>query len=259
MMYFAALFCKTYHALFPFCFMKHSYLLAASLLLFSACGKDDEPELNLPGEYQAENRIAATSINMYTSNGQVNNTGLIDKFIRRNRVEDYFSRTDVAIPSGNTLTLSIDSNNKATFVSTASSPQRTDTLKAEIISRSQDHLALAEFDSISTFTSTQSNRCGDLSQSMAQVQPSKRCRPVAFSAGTTSQVCRYRPASALLIKDGGLRLPFLSCMIVNRQGGNNCGNGYSGVRNMFNTAVLNQLRTGDTIVVQVREVPFIKQ
>lgn len=239
--------------------MKHSYLLAASLLLFSACGNDDDtPELSLPGEYLAENRVVATSINMYTSNGQVNNTSLIDNFIRRYRSTDNFSRTDVAVPAGNTLTLSIDSNSKATFVSTTPAPQRTDTLKTEIVFRAKDHLTLAEFDSISIFTSTQSNRCAELSQNMTQVLPNKRCRAVSIVTGY-SQICRYRPASALLIKDGSLRLPLFSWMIVNRQGGNYCGNGYSGVRNLFNTAVLNQLRAGDTIVVQVREVPFIKQ
>lgn len=240
--------------------MRHSYLLAASLLLFSACGNDDDtPELSLPGDYLAENRIVATSINMYTSNGQVNNTSLIDNFIRRNRSTDNFSRTDVAVPAGNTLTLSINSNNKATFVSTTTSPQRSDTLKTEIMSRSPDHLALANLDSVSIPTPAQLNRCEELSQNMTQVQPNKRCRPVSLTAGLVSQVCRYRPASALLIKDGSLRLPLFSWIIVNRQGGNYCGNGYSGVRNLFNTAVLNQLRAGDTIVVQVREVPLIKQ
>lgn len=239
--------------------MKHSYLLAASLLLFSACGKDDEPELSLPGEYQAENRIVATPISMYTSNGQVNNTGLIDNFIRRYRVEENFSRTDVAVPAGNTITLSIDANNKATFVSVEPALQNPDTLKAEILSRTQNYLSLAGLDSTSNFEIIWPNRCQQLDQNMILLQPSKRCRPVSTTAGSFSLLCRYRRTLALLIKEDGLRLPMFSWMIVSRQGSNSCVNGIRAIPNMFNTTVLNQLRAGDTIVVQVREVPFIKQ
>lgn len=239
--------------------MKHSYLLASSLLLFSACGKDDAPELSLPGEYRAENRIVATAINMYTSNGQVNNNTLIDKFIRRHQVGSYFSRIDVPVPAGNSLTLSISSDNKATFVSMApNDPRSPDILKAEILSRLQDHFVLAEFDSVNLASSVSSDRCEQLSRNMMLELPNKRCRALPPVTGF-SQQCRYRPTSVLLVKDGNLRLPFFSWLIKNQQGLGYCSNAYNGVRNIFNTTVLNQLRTGDTIVVQVREVPFIKQ
>ena len=241
--------------------MKNCYLFAASMLLLCACGKDDDTsELNLPGKYRSDNHIMAAAINMYTSSGQLNNTSLIDKFIRRHRMSDSFSRTDVAIPNGNFLTLSISPDNRVTFVSTTPDNSRSpDSLKTEIVSRSQDYLALANLDSVSVVSSESSNRCEQLAKNINQVQPNKRCRTVSVVSGSFSQLCWYRPTSALLIKDGTLRLPLFSWIISSRQNGFFCGSGYGNTRNTLNPAVLNQLQVGDTIVVQVRQVPLIKQ
>lgn len=246
---------------------KHLYLLALGLVLVQGCGKkSDEAPLMLPGEYQTAATIATAEIRMYTKNGPVNNPQLVDKFINRRQLgTDYFSRTDVPLPSGGSIVLTINATNQATLVFTspstsAGSPPRITTVKAEVVQQTPRYFVLAAMDSSSYGVSNRpKNACETLAEQMSGVVAEKKCVNVPDFSGY-SKSCMYRFSRVISINDGKLFIPQYSWQVQSGAApGSTCSYAVGGSWNIFNPAILNQLAAGDTITVQERSVALIKK
>lgn len=237
---------------------QHFYLLLLGVTLLTGCGKDKETQPALEGSFQAGSVISAADITMYTSAGRVDNRTLVDKFLaRRKNLNNYFSPVDVPLPAAFSLTLAFRGNNRVTLL--AKGPTSTDSILTEITSQSPQRLVLANRDSVGFSRNAAQSRTEQLSDLMLSEQPGQRCLYIGSGSGLSSQYCRVRPLQVITSHDGKLFLPQLSWLI---QTGSSYGTSYwaySGVRNTFNTAVLNQLIAGDTLVVQAREIPFSKK
>lgn len=229
-------------------------------MLLTGCGKDREAQPVLEGSYQAGSVISAADITMYTSAGRVDNQALVDKFLARHKnLSNYFSRVDVPLPATYSLTLAFRGKSQATLLSKG--PTSTDSVLTEITAQSAQRLVLANKDSVvilRNVTASQ-NRAEQLSDLIPSERPGQHCQYASSSSGTVALSCRVRPLRVITSHDGKLFLPQLSWLIQVSDGYRTSGWAYSGVQNTFNTAVLNQLSAGDTLVVQAREIPFSKK
>jgi hypothetical protein len=237
--------------------MKQSYyLLLVAAVFLTGCGKDEERiSYDLSGTYTAENTLrAANPIAMYTSAGQVTNTAVIARFLaKRQSLSDYFSATDVAIPSNTSLRLTFRANNRATLFTTA--PNYSDSIRTEVTDQQIASLRLQNLDSITTLpgTSYSCKKISELADYIKEVYPGKRCRLLPNPFGY-SQGCRQRPVRMIGAHGSQLYIPYFSWLVL----ADGCSLAYSGEWNMFNRAVLSHLAAGDTVVVQEREVALRK-
>gem|GEM_PF-4799182 len=246
--------------------MKSSFYPLTAMLclsLLGSCHKDPETSpLVLPGEYQAAGTLTTAPILLYTKNGPVDNAALVDKLIARRRLGSYFSRADVPMAAGSTLTLTIRDNGTARLV--FGSPAFADTVEAEVMGQSATSFVLASRDSVGgPELAATPNRCEVLAGKIRVLYPPKRCRPIAYTPGTYEQYCRFRPSRLITIRNGQLFIPQLSWLIQNQTGAGPgtsvCTLAYSGEWNALDPAILNQLVAGDTIVVQQRQVALLRQ
>lgn len=237
---------------------QHLYFLLLGASFLGGCRKDEETPLALTGSFQAGPAISTADIVMYTSAGRVDNQPLVDKFLaRRKNLATYFSRVDVPLPAAYSLTLTFRGNNRVTLL--AKGATSTDSILTEITAQLPQRLVLASIDSINILRNAAQNRADQLSDLVPSERPNQRCLNVAVSSGTYSQACRMRPIRVITKHDNKLFLPQLSWLIQTSSAYGGFSWAYSGVQNTFNTALLNQLVAGDTLVVQAREIPFSKK
>jgi hypothetical protein len=235
---------------------QYYFLLLGAALLMVSCQKDKERiAYDLSGTYTAENTLkAANPIAMYTSGGQVTNTAVITRFLaRRQGLASYFSATDVAIPGNTSLRLSFRANNRATLISTA--PNYVDSIRTEVTDQQIASLRLQNLDSVTTLpgTSYSCRKMEELASYIKEVYPGKRCRPLPATSGY-SQLCKQRPVRMIGAHGSQLYVPYFSWLVQ----ADGCYIAYGGEWNIFNRAVLNRLATGDTVVVQEREIALRK-
>ena len=233
------------------------FLLAVSL---GSCGKDREDiPLVLEGEYRADNvLLAANPIIMYTRNGRVDNPAAIDGFMKRNQWAGVtgFSRTNVDISSEATFTLAIRADNRATLVSRYQTSY--DTIKAEITSKAVNYFVLANADSIGPLLlSNASNPCVQFIQKVKLIYPGEQCKLLSPATGY-GKSCKIRPVRIIGVKDRKLFIPQFSWLFKS-SGPNSCGYSQLNEWNFFNTAAPAQLSSGDTLVIQERQIALLKQ
>ncbi|MBJ6145940.1 hypothetical protein [Hymenobacter sp. BT559] len=240
--------------------MKYNfYVLLASVSLLTGCGKDRETQPALVGSFEAEAVIKPAPIMMYTSTGMVDNQMLVDKFLaRRNRnAGTYFSRVEVPLPTTQSLILAFRGNNRVTLLDKG--PTRTDSIQTDVTSQSSQRLVLAQKDSVVILQGSSTDRAEQLSGMMQLEQPGQRCQILPPSSGIPSLYCRVRTIRVITRHNGQLFLPQLSWLIQTSTAYATSYWAYKGVQNTFNSAVINQLVAGDTLVVQAREIPFLKK
>jgi hypothetical protein len=241
---------------------KYLYALTLSMIGISGCGKDEEYLLIVEGQYQADNTLlAANPITMYTKDGRIDNQVVINRFLNHHSwSQSYFSSSDTRNSGNSSLTVAIRSNKHAAITFNYST--RIDSIRTELTAQESKYLVLSEIDSSWMNVPNYSFREVHLHEILSQmhsVDPQKKCYNVpAYS--NYSQACRYRFLRLLTIKQGKLFVPQLSYIVQTSQPNYGVSSfGYSGVWNTFNTAALNKLIVGDTIVVQEREVALLKK
>lgn len=235
---------------------KHYRLLVALVVLSAGCQKDKERiAYDLTGTYTAEHTLrAANPIAMYTSAGQVTNTAVVTRFLaRRLNLSTYFSATDVAVPSNTTLRLAFRANSQAILFTTA--PNYSDSVRTEITHQQINSLRLQNLDSISTLSgiSYSCKKVLELADYIKEVYPGRRCQAMSPTTGY-SQYCKTRPVRVVGARGSQLYVPYFSWLVQ----ADGCSLAYKGEWNLFNTAVLNHLAAGDTVVVQEREILLSK-
>ncbi|MFD2720901.1 hypothetical protein ACFST9_19430 [Hymenobacter monticola] len=238
---------------------KLSYLFFSGMLLLCACKKEPKEEAlpSLEGTYESTPTILAINpIVMYTVNGAINNQTVIEKFMRRNSVTPnplLFSISNITDPNGVLYTLTISPDNKATIVSKHSFI--INTTNYAIISRSSEVIHLLAIDSAAARRYDITSRCAMLNESIPAVRTPERCQPVA-----PGSFCKFRATTLISIVNGQLLAPQLGYYVKLQQSPNTyCSLGSGGLWNKFNSSIVNQLISGDTLLVQERAFAFRKK
>lgn len=236
-------------------------VLVLSTVILSSCDKEkDELPLVLNGEYNSGNTILAVNpVTMYTNKGIVKDQQTVNRFLlHRSWLKDYFSQTDAPIPNNNSCQLIFQSNKRVSII--FKSPTYVDTIKTQITSQITDRFILSNIDSVSipSLSYNASDRCEQLSNQIKQEYPNKRCLNLSPVTGY-SQFCKFRPIRIINITNENLSIPYFSWMIQSNTTYNRCSLAIGGEWNKFNLAITNQLNSGDTIVVQQREISLFKK
>lgn len=237
--------------------MKHYPLLFLALFGLSNCQKDPaQPLLALPGEYFSASELVARPIRMYTQQGEVRNTALIENFIQREYIPTAFQRTNLAI-GDSLLVLSIPAAGPATLFSNSLYPRRD--AQAEVTAQTRDFFVLTRVDSTNQMVpQLPLPRCSMLVDQLKQALPAKRCYRLSPATGY-AQLCRVRQAYAITIRDGQLFLPLMTYAVKSASAGESCRYAQTNEWNLFNPALRSQLQAGDTLVLQVNEVALLKK
>ncbi|GAB3832372.1 hypothetical protein [Hymenobacter jeollabukensis] len=239
-----------------------SLTLAATALLLTNC--HDVPNesfddlvirYDATGRYHTGPTIYASSpILIYTQNGVINNKAQVDRFLaRRPWAAGYFSHTDV--PVGNTtLTLTFRSANRATLTTTT--PTSVDSIRTEITDRTPGALLLRQLDTarvMMPITTGCMTRVNQLAEAVLQARHDKTCQAMPPVTGY-SQYCQVRRVRVLKARAKDLSIPLFSYLV--QSGG--CQTAYTGEWNMLSETLPSLLGTGDTVVVQEREIPLLR-
>lgn len=221
------------------------------------------------GEYETGSTIQAAPIQVFTKDGLIANQQVVDKMLSRQAWSGMgFSRLD-APAAGNSVKLTIGADKRALLL--LKSGGRTDTIKAVLTAQNSRYLVLSYVDSVmgrvlvSPPNPTQQSPCDLIASKVKSEYSGVRYYPVAHASGTAQYVARERPIIVIPIRDNKLAWPLFTWSVSSTRlmgAGpylSGCGLGRSNERNVFNQDVVNQLSTGDTLVVQERSIPFQKK
>ncbi|MBC8083512.1 MAG: hypothetical protein H7Z21_09900 [Hymenobacter sp.] len=238
---------------------------AAVFLLLGSCQKDGGTIPQLDGNYETDTTVVPATIQFYTTGGKrITDLAAIKSFIRRQRVDDYFSFGNQQIPANNSVELIVRAD-KVTLV-TKQPNQPNDTTETEITAKSQEHLTLTLIAESRVFRSTSNSsfsNCEELGSKIKTVYPAyPTCQALSPATGYSS-LCTIRPVRVLSLQDGKPVLTLLSWVVkASRRAGaaaSECSLAYSNEWNTFNSSLPAQLVGGDTIMVQAKEINLVKR
>lgn len=128
--------------------MRNSCKWLAATLLLAGCHHDTEVTPDPTGTYTASATVRAThAIVLYTKDGQVNDQGLINRFLKRQLwFADYFSATDQTVNTGITTRLAFRGNDRVTLLTAYSSYK--DSVLTKVLARPAGGLLLQYVDTL---------------------------------------------------------------------------------------------------------------
>lgn len=198
---------------------------------------------------------------MFTANGEVTDMEIIRKYLEKKGANRFnFNRISSFTPDFMTLTFI---ENNEVIVKTPFS----NTVKSELIKRTATELLIAYPDSMRIYTSgglipKTHNRCDTLSRALQNIDPPRVHYRFSYAAGMRD-FYTFRPMFKVRIKNNRLFLPLISYVVSSEPktpvSYYYCYQTTMESHNSFNSNVIGQLQTGDTIVYQEKEVAFIKQ
>ncbi|WP_345220849.1 hypothetical protein [Hymenobacter koreensis] len=220
--------------------------------MLAGCGKSEsEKEYVLKGDYQTQNPLTVTAPILYTRQGPVTNPQVIQQFLARLNNTGFVFGTSQTLSSNSLLSFRDDKTASIVF----QAPQGT-AIEARLEEKTSDRIVLVGRDSIAY---SQAPNPVLVVQNINQYKVAGRCRPVPPASGFISPckgAVRY-PINRTA--DGQLRIPLLSFLHKVTYPGGMASNSGINVWGVFNSAVLGQLGATDTLVVQTKELPLLKQ
>jgi hypothetical protein len=236
---------------------KKIFLLAIIVALIS-CKKNDD-SFQIEGQYKSNTNGIVTPVMMYTKQGQVTSSTTIQDFLQRKGVSSafIFNSSSTSI-TANMLTLTITQNNMATILTSFSSSP----MQGEIVNQTSSELVIAQMDSVQSLipngSSNIASRCDTLSMAIKNINPAKKYYPLPSSSGYNGYY-KFRPMFPVEIKNRQLILPLMTSLVSASSGNSYCLNSVRDEWNTFNSNIIGQLQTGDTIIYQIKEVQLLKQ
>lgn len=235
---------------------KTSILIPALLVLLLACDKQEsETHFFTNKVYTSASASSVQPVKLYTRQGELTDTALIRAFVNNNTSITHSFRfgTTTELQSATALTIHFTGNQTATVKRyTPGFPPAAGTLSTHQASYSvkgTDQVIVEELDSVTTITLQ--SPCNELFENSFLHLTGKRCIP------GTSQICTYAQRFPIQIRNGSLVLPQVCILVKSGSPASYCTRyNFSDNWNQFNPGILSQLQPGDTIAVQVKELPL---
>jgi hypothetical protein len=245
-------------------------IITAVLFVAVGCKKSSSPgpAIVLNGIYQAQSNATISDFYMYTKNGRITDQATINAYI--NKHPDSLSGIGQFILNGKTASYFTDDLQfnflaNGTVIRSYSIPNGTSSANFTITQRTDKGLLLEAVD-----TSLYINDPNSMTRSTMLIQNAGNLNQLTYRGKVPvgvnlSDLYTYRQAYPLIINNNNLYLSLYSCFIsgyINYGPGNGYSANYSAIYNYsgsFNTALLKQLTTGDTLLYQNASVLLSKK
>ena len=217
-------------------------LLFVCLTTLFACKKDDKStDTRMNGVYESDGSVESTAVLLYTKNGTVTDTAIINAYIRRKWAQNPFYTTGHDTMSyRSTLTLMGDSAILKSNMETAA-------VICDVVPKNEYVSLLVQRDSVELFfTGTDSLYCGNIAHKMVGFPAAYHC-----VTGSTSH-CFGFPQSPLAKKDDYFARPLMLYSFSQTSAGDAtfCMTSQFDLVDYFDANVVGQFHTGDTLLLQ---------
>ncbi|HVX28092.1 MAG TPA: hypothetical protein VHB70_17220 [Parafilimonas sp.] len=230
-----------------------SLLIIIVIIFFISCDKNNDPIFRVSGTYTTDLNENIDPVILLTDHKEITDTAIILDFLRRRNLENdfIFNKASVQILP-NLLTVTFNDSSINYIVS--------DTLSkaARMVSMSQSLIIISDIDSIKVYVPVDDNRCQFLGDSVKEINAAKVFYSVPISSGFLGYN-KFTPTFALTLNNQQLFLPLINYATSFSSSTQYCYSFYKDLWNTFNSNLSNQLKEGDTIVYQTKQVPLRKQ
>lgn len=238
--------------------------LTAIVLLFTVntCKKSDDADgfPDLKGLYQASSTVELSALVMYTANGKITDQNIINAYLNRGdtlkRINFHMNVTSIA--ENNSGTRANFQNNGVVMLTDSLNKY---SAKFTITQKNTYGFVLEAVDTTTYLENiqpyNQNPRSDMLSENIGTINRLSNCIAVPPQTGFVRN-CTFRDAYQFIIKEKKIYY-FSFAYVVSSY--NNLYRGFQGYGDQpgyFNTGILNQLITGDTIVYQTHALLFSK-
>lgn len=241
--------------------MKTINLIAFLLLLFS-CNKtssdeQEEETEDLPvfsGTFKSTNKLTVPLPVMYIKNQKITDQGIIRPYLDRHALEFYFflDVTEKAFAPSEGIELHFDGTNKFRYRAVGLVPRDT---VSTIVSVDDGKLVL-QLDSIDKVRLPITSSCYEKARLVEEIKNYSSCT----MPNGGYQYCDYSLQFPLNRNGDNLELPYLSYSVTQGLSGTViCTFGTVSMWNNISATLVNDLKTGDTVVTQLNTMLFVKQ
>jgi hypothetical protein len=226
--------------------MKKTFLFTC-LLIFSACTKDDNITI-ADGIYASNGTIQMKPAILYTKNGPVTDPGIINAYLQRNALTPVFN-----LKSGNDTT-----SGQITFTfSGTTATSKEDSKTYNVVYKSADIALLVEQDTSWTISDDMNQlNCQNVGVKIRQNSATRTCNPIPGGG----QYCSFLQQFPVTKNGNNLSLTRMSfCFTQSFTGNALCKATQYNTPDFLNTAMLSELQTTDTLLVQTSTLPLYKK
>lgn len=231
--------------------MKKNIVYLCLLGLTLGCSKDKGSNDSIDAaRYRSGNTLTVNTVLMYTKGGQITDTSRIRIYLQQQVLFDLFLwKTSSESYRGKEMILDLTTD-KYVSVTIGS-----DKGQYEILEKADAGWILASTDSISYFKEPPApGDCSDFNG----VNPQRKLMPekcIPVSGPGSSELCKRRTVLPVNTRDRNPYIPFFSIRIQKSSG---CSYFIPNEANNFNDYLTTALQTGDTLLVQTKELPLTK-
>jgi len=238
--------------------------------VFSGCRKDEETVVSFEGQYQTGNTIITYPIEMYTSQGQITNTKIIEKYLnylRSKRIStDYslttstealrdtfgvFGKYPIYFSPNAPLLVDFKENNSVSIIANGGSLSITGLVESKTSSR----LIIADTVAFQGYPYNNSNPCDQLIKRVRQF-PDAACIPVTSCP-------KLHHKFPFVVRKSQLFLPILNWTISHNTrlltpNWLSCFQSVGHDWNQFDSSIAQSLAVSDTVLIQAMEIALTK-
>jgi hypothetical protein len=237
-------------------------LLIGTISFFFGCKKEANGENKITGTYAPATTMELVASPMiYTKNGQVTDSGVVNSFLNRWAISQYYNTTIVPYDAP-VVTLQFLENNLLKV--TKNALPGTSSVHAEIYQQTNSQLLIRQLDSLLLFYSS-IDTCSYLSNLVDGFERISVC--TSIPAGS---YCKYRPEFIIKIENGQLYQYLITNTVKNTSkslqfpGGpppedNYCLRTVFHSWDNFDPSIISRMGLRDTIVIQHKRVKLNKQ
>lgn len=230
-----------------------SLFIFTAILFLNSCKKDKQTDLvsQLNGAYRSDAYFTLSNIQMFTTNGQVQDAALIGDFIKRRKLDFTTGETEPLNSEMGAINFDGDGN------ATINLPDGKGTLiptKFSITDKTTSSFILRQNNNLRTSVTDNDNRVARLVETSNLIDQTVNCQ-MSLNGHTQCDYVRRLPFT---LSNNAINLSYYSIAIYGKQPGLEQLAAVTDAPGIFNKNITGNLIAGDTLVVQSKYLRFSK-
>lgn len=245
--------------------MNYRLLFSSALIgLLMSCSEDNQQEETMvSGTFNDINTFNVSPAELYTQKGKIINQEEIAFFVNRKGLSNSFFVNGVTkLQKDIDYTLLVREDHTAEL----KRDQPGSSFRASISNLQDRRFIITGTDSITSLVGSAGTPLGYVSNpysvstcgtnlQIGSLTPSKRCVPIPNFGGAYTERCTYLPIAFIEVENANtLFIPTLSYYFTQGHGSQRCTFGLNNSWNVLNSEFYKQLASGDTVLVQKKQI-----